>query len=227
MPTALTVVGETISVVPWPDPVLDTVGHDPRSAYVERFWLGVMGPSTVWLIRHLADGLERAPSGFTLNLLDTARILGLASNGGRINSLLNAIERSCLFGAARFDGTGTLAVHRRLPPLNQRQITRLPESLRRQHQQWQERELRNPEAERMRQRARRLALSLLELGEPFAEAERQLHRWKFHPALAFDAMRWAQKEYDKRQAAGRSGNETTESDRLVTSARSLRWSAGP
>ena len=23
----------------WDDPVLEAVGHDPRSAYVERFWL--------------------------------------------------------------------------------------------------------------------------------------------------------------------------------------------
>ncbi len=22
----------------WPDPVIDELGHDPRSAYVERFW---------------------------------------------------------------------------------------------------------------------------------------------------------------------------------------------
>jgi hypothetical protein len=200
MPPALTVTGDTISVQPWADPVLDAVGHDPRSAYVERFWLSVLGPSTVWLMRRLADGLEQEPEGFTLHLPDTARALGLAVNSGRITSLLNAIERSCLFGAARFDGTGTLSVRRKLPPLNRRQVTRLPEPLQREHQLWQERELRHPEAEQLRRRARGLALSLLELGEPFAEAERQLHRWKFHPALAYDAMRWAQKEFDDRRA---------------------------
>jgi hypothetical protein len=37
---------ETIAIRPWPDEVIDAVGHDPRSAYVERFWLGVLGPST-------------------------------------------------------------------------------------------------------------------------------------------------------------------------------------
>ena len=25
-----------LTVRPWPDPVIDTLGHDPRSAYVER-----------------------------------------------------------------------------------------------------------------------------------------------------------------------------------------------
>jgi len=28
-----------IRVMPWPDPVLDAIGHDPRSWYVETFWL--------------------------------------------------------------------------------------------------------------------------------------------------------------------------------------------
>jgi hypothetical protein len=34
----------------------------------------------------------------------------------------------------------------------------------------------------MRNRSRRLALSLLELGEDLEATERQLHRWRFHPA---------------------------------------------
>lgn len=28
-----------LPVRPWPDSVIDALGHDPRSAYVERFWL--------------------------------------------------------------------------------------------------------------------------------------------------------------------------------------------
>ncbi|MFV0526368.1 MAG: hypothetical protein ACK5RL_17935 [Acidimicrobiales bacterium] len=48
-------------VRPWPDPVLDEMGHDPRSAYVEQFWLSILGPSAVLLLRRLARGLERSP----------------------------------------------------------------------------------------------------------------------------------------------------------------------
>ena len=40
---------QTLAIRPWPDPVIDAVGHDPRSSYVEHFWLGVLGPSTTWL----------------------------------------------------------------------------------------------------------------------------------------------------------------------------------
>jgi hypothetical protein len=46
-------------------------------------------------------------------------------------------------------------------------------------------------ADDMRDRARQLALSLVELGEDGAGTERQLHRWRFHPALASEATAWA------------------------------------
>ena len=45
---------DCILIRPWPDPVIDRLGHDPRSPYVEQFWLGVLGPSTTWLMRRLA-----------------------------------------------------------------------------------------------------------------------------------------------------------------------------
>lgn len=35
----------TLTVTPWDDALLDRFGHDPRSPYVERYWLGVLGPS--------------------------------------------------------------------------------------------------------------------------------------------------------------------------------------
>ena len=31
----------------WIDPVIDELGHDPRSAYVETFWLPVLGPPSI------------------------------------------------------------------------------------------------------------------------------------------------------------------------------------
>jgi hypothetical protein len=72
---------DALHIKPWPDPVIDRVGHDPRSAYVERFWLGILGPSTTWLLRRLAAGLEAAPAGFDLTLSETARCLGLGGEG--------------------------------------------------------------------------------------------------------------------------------------------------
>jgi hypothetical protein len=34
-------------IVPWPDPMIDTLGHDPRSFYVEAFWLPILGPTSL------------------------------------------------------------------------------------------------------------------------------------------------------------------------------------
>lgn len=36
-----------LHVRPWADTVVDRLGHDPRSAYVEAFWLGILGPLTM------------------------------------------------------------------------------------------------------------------------------------------------------------------------------------
>jgi len=73
----------TLTITPWADPVIDTLGHDPRSPYVEQFWLAILGPSTTWLLRRLAAGLEASPAGFELDLDETARSLGLGTRGGR------------------------------------------------------------------------------------------------------------------------------------------------
>ncbi len=62
----------TLMVVPWHDPVVDSVGFDVRSLYVELFWLNVLGPTATWTLRRLAHGLERYPLGYELDLVETA-----------------------------------------------------------------------------------------------------------------------------------------------------------
>src|SRR5580693_6016021 len=101
-----------LPVRPWTDPVIDTLGFDPRSAYVERFWLGVLGPSTTWLLRRLADGFDGRPDGFDLDLESTARTLGLGGRSGRHAPFARAIERCVTFDLARRSGGGALLVRR-------------------------------------------------------------------------------------------------------------------
>jgi hypothetical protein len=180
-----------LPIRPWPDGVIDALGHDPRSAYVERFWLGILGPSTTWLLRFLANGLDTSPEGFDLDLAATAQALGLGARGGRHSPFMRALSRCCQFDVAEARSDGVLAVRRKLPPLNRRQIVRLPPDLAVAHQAWQDAQLQTPAHEQQRRRARRLALSLLELGEDVAAAEHQLARWKFHPALCREAAAWA------------------------------------
>ena len=189
---------ETLLIRPWADEVIDALGFDPRSNYVEKYWLGVLGPSTTWLLRRLAADLEASPAGFELDLAETAHRLGLGARLGRDAPFVRALTRCVQFGMARHEGHDALGVRRKLPPLNRRQLTRLPPVLQAEHERWQDAERVRPEVDRLRQRSRRLALSLLELGEDLEASERQLLRWRFHPALAREAAAWA---WDRHRAA--------------------------
>ena len=72
----------TITVKPWNDPLVDTLGHDPRSLYVETFWLPTLGPTALLLMRHLATRFDRSPSGIDLLVADTSLALGLGRARG-------------------------------------------------------------------------------------------------------------------------------------------------
>ena len=196
----------TLDIRPWPDAVIDSLGHDPRSHYVETYWLGILGPSTTWLLRRLAHGLEASPAGFTLSLDDTARALGLATTASRHSPFARALTRCVQFDLAQNQGTGVLAVRRKVPPLSRRQVVRLPPDLQESHAAWQAGQLANPTVEKQRRRARQLALSLLELGEDFETSERQLLRWKFHPAMAHEAAAWAWDRHRRAIAAQDGGD---------------------
>jgi hypothetical protein len=192
----------TLRVRPWPDAVIDTVGHDARSAYVERFWLNILGPSSLWLLRRLVNGLDAAPDGYELDLPSCAIELGLGHLSGRSSPFVRSIERCCRFGVCDLQQPDTLLVRRHLPPLTRAQVERLPEGLRTEHQVWVDEPASAPMAlDQMRQRARQMALSLLEIGEDGAAAERQLHRWRIHPAVAHEATGWAVARHREAQAA--------------------------
>lgn len=128
-----------IAVVAWDDLVIDALGHDPRSTYAEWFWLPVIGPSTLWLARRIAAGLDEHPDGFELPLAATARALGLGDRGGRNSPLWRSVNRLIGFELARpFPSGQGLAVRRRFPPLCARQLARLTPELARAHRAWGE-----------------------------------------------------------------------------------------
>jgi hypothetical protein len=193
---------DVMHVVPWVDPVVDALGFDPRSDYVELFWLGVIGPSTTWFMRRLAAGFDRSPEGFTLDLVDTARALGIGGQGGtlggRNSPFARTLVRACQFGLAQPNGA-RLAVRRRLPPLNARQLERLPARLQTLHTTWPLPARETPDA--AARRARHLALTLVELGESSDAVQAQLGRWRFAPDLCHAAARWAEHEKATRSLA--------------------------
>jgi hypothetical protein len=185
-PTAPPPDGVILHIVPWVDPVADPHGVHPCSRYVELYWLGVIGPSTTWLLRRISYGLEVQRDGFDIDLAEMARCLGLGDRMGKNSPFRRALQRLCTFGLARPHGPGALAVRTRIPPLPLRHLTRLPDSLQAGHRRWLvEQQL--PEVEQMRRRAARLAAGLAAAGNGRQEIEQKLGEWRFHPAVAFAA----------------------------------------
>lgn len=165
---------------------------------------GILGPSTTWLLRRVVAALEASPDGFDLPLADTARCLGLGDKGGRHSPFMRTLSRLVQFDLAQPQGDAVLAVRRRVPPLNRRQVMRLPAAVQAEHQALQQADLRTPVVEQQRRRGRQLALSLLELGEDLEAAERQLLNWRYHPALARESAAWAWDRYRRALAAAAS-----------------------
>lgn len=158
---------------------------------METYWLGILGPSTSWLLRRLVTGLEASPDGFELSLGETARSLGLGDRGGRHSPFIRAVTRTIQFELAKPRDAHTLAIRRKVPPLSLRQVQKLTPELQAAHRRWQEEQLQVPTGAEQRRRSRLLALNLLELGQDLAATERQLLRWRHHPVLAREAAAWA------------------------------------
>ena len=189
MPLITAATSPEIVIRPWIDPVVDSVGHDPHSRYVELFWLGILGPTATWLLRRLAFGLEHYPDGYVLDLTETATALGLTFVPGRHGPFLRALQRCVMFGMAN-EGPNGLAVRRRIPPLAARQVERLPPHLRAALDGWR---TRPPAAEMLgdRLRAQSVATALLAHGDEPDDVERRLALLGTPPAVAVDAIRAA------------------------------------
>jgi hypothetical protein len=182
-----------IRVTPWPDPVLDVLGHDPRSWYAETFWLPTLGPTALLLMRHLADRFEQDPAGVDLPVADTASALGLGPRDGPNSPLMKSLGRLRQFELAHSDDEITISVRTSLPPVQRRHVRRLPAPLQVRHAEWVSGQTNSP-VQLARRRARRVALTLVVQGEPIDTIERALHSGGFHPALAHEAVRWAREQ---------------------------------
>ena len=158
-----------LTIRPWLDPLVDENGHDPRSRYVETFWLGVLGPTATWLVRRLVAGLDRHPEGYEVELPVLAREMGLGFEPGRVTPFTRALQRCVMFGLAHSIPSG-LAVRRRIPPVAHRHLRRMPDSVRAAHDQWQRTTISLDQLTR----AHQLALAMVEVGDGVEIVEHQL-----------------------------------------------------
>ncbi len=197
--------------------MIDTLGHDPRSLYVEMFLLPTLGPTTLLLARHLAQRFDREPEGFPLDLMETSLALGLGPREGANSPVARALVRLAQFDLARAQGAAAARppgdarrrlttrpaavwqVRQAFPPVNRRHLKRLPPSLQSTLSSWTAVHL----ADAARQRARRVAFVLLETGEAPDLVERALLRAGFSPSLCHEATAWAAARHDERPRRGR------------------------
>ncbi len=158
-----------VVIRPWIDPVVDDDGHDPRSRYVETFWLGVLGPTATWLVRRLAAGLDRSPDGYELDLVSTAKAMGLSFTQGRSSPFSKALERCVMFGLAHPIPSG-LAVRRRIPTVAHRHLRRLPDDVRAAHDDWQRATISVDDLTR----AHQIGMAMVDAGDDVQVVEHQL-----------------------------------------------------
>jgi hypothetical protein len=174
-----------VRIAPWVDPVVDRRGHDPRSSYVERFWLGTLGPTATWLVRRLATGFDEQPDGYELDLATTAKALGLSYSRGASNAFTKAFGRCMMFGLAHQRSDGYV-VRRMLPDVARRHLSRLPAALQREHERWLEAS-RSHRLEVL-QRARSLAMAMIDAGDDAELIEVQLVAVGIPEATASEAV---------------------------------------
>lgn len=175
----------------WPDHVTAEFGHDARSAYVERFWLSIIGPSALWLLRTFAYGFDHAPDGYQLDVHNVARALGLGDRIGRHSPVQRAVDRLCHFELAHVRGGVTLMVRRDVPWLDDRKICRLPSPLRVEHAQWEEADLAQSAILVARRRAAGIALECARTGGTADDITARLGAWRYPSAGIKELTQWA------------------------------------
>ena len=123
---------DTFRLEAWRDPVVENLGHDPRSDYAETYWLGILGPSALWAMRSFVRRLEALPAGVDVDTGDFAATIGLRGQDGGLVRLSGAFARLARFDLTRVHSSPScLTIQSRLmlPPLSRAQVDRLPVSL--------------------------------------------------------------------------------------------------
>lgn len=123
---------DPLNVIRLTDPVIEDLGHDVRSSYVETYWLPILGPSAVWATRRMADWLDASPDGIEVSLAELGPSLGIGGQVSRNTSIVRTMVRLVDFGIASIAGD-TYGLHTTFAPLPLRLMRHLPASLLERH----------------------------------------------------------------------------------------------
>ena len=97
------------------NPVLETLGHDPRSPAAEAAWLNRLGPAAMCAHRRIVSLLEVVGDGHAVPLAGLAADLGLPGGTGQNTKIIRTLDRLARYGIATPRGD-SLAVALALPP---------------------------------------------------------------------------------------------------------------
>lgn len=103
--------------------------HDVAGRYAEIFWLPVLGPSSLWLLRHAAMHTGGGHHPWRIHTDELSARLGIT-----VTTLTHTIERLARFDQGDIDANGcTVRLATRLAWLGPRSLNRLPVALRDLH----------------------------------------------------------------------------------------------
>lgn len=129
---------DRLTVHAWRTPI-DHIGHDHRSPYAERFWLPIIGPTCLFLLRCLAYGYDDNPDTLILSRGALGQQLGLnRDNGGtgKHSPLSRAFQRLEMFRLATQAAPNVVSVRVAMPWLDAGQVTHLADAHRAEHAAW-------------------------------------------------------------------------------------------
>ncbi len=96
-----------------------------RSFYLERFWLGILGPSSTWLLRMILMELEQSDNFKLMSAEELCLRMGLSANTSWNSPFSRSLRRLLDFKLAKQFGLGHIAICQYVPPLSCRQIKSL------------------------------------------------------------------------------------------------------
>lgn len=116
------------------DESVEQLGYLVTSAYVEFFWLPIIGPSALLTARRLVTMADTGPA--TVPLDELAGALGLGRRHEPGSPVVRTLVRLVYFDLAAVGGDTTFYVRRALGPLPARFRERLPASLAAVEERW-------------------------------------------------------------------------------------------
>ena len=110
--------------------------HPLDGAYVERFYLPTLGPSSILLLRRIAGDHRPTPSSGRTIILDLEALagsMGLGTGTGPNSTIRKTIRRLINFGIIHEDQLGYITIPSHLPPVPPHKQRRWPTELQAEH----------------------------------------------------------------------------------------------